>query len=73
MTEARYAVPWAGCDEQAIADLANDCTAFLRLAETLTAFSYSPGQCDGTSGVIEHEKIVGLLVTRHRILLPAAD
>src|SRR5215813_6857822 len=68
---------------QAIADQANDRAAFLRLAETLTAFLTRLRSAAETLSVIERQKIVRLLVKeilvgedaitiRHSILIPAA-
>jgi site-specific DNA recombinase len=47
---------------QAIADQANDRAAFLRLAETLTAFITRLRSAAETLSVIERQKIVRLLV-----------
>ncbi|HEX8797340.1 MAG TPA: recombinase family protein, partial [Terriglobales bacterium] len=68
---------------QAIADQANDRAAFLRLAETLTAFLTRLCSAAETLSVIERQKIVRLLVKeilvgedtitiRHSIPIPAA-
>src|SRR5215472_9312449 len=68
---------------QAIADQANDRAAFLRLAETLTAFLTRLRSAAETLSVIERQKIVRLLVKeilvgedaitiRHSIPIPAA-
>jgi site-specific DNA recombinase len=68
---------------QAIADQANDRAAFLRLAETLTAFLTRLRGAAETLSVIERQKIVRLLVKeilvgedaitiRHSIPIPAA-
>src|SRR5215475_225506 len=68
---------------QAIADQANDRAAFLRLAETLTAFLTRVRSAAETLSVIERQKIVRLLVKeilvgedattiRHSIPIPAA-
>jgi len=68
---------------QAIADQANDRAAFLRLAETLTAFLTRLRSAADSLSVIERQKIVRLLVKeiligedtitiRHSIPIPAA-
>jgi site-specific DNA recombinase len=68
---------------QAIADQANDRAAFLRLAETLTAFLTRLRSAAETLSVLERQKIVRLLVKeilvgedtitiRHSIPIPAA-
>jgi site-specific DNA recombinase len=68
---------------QAITDQANDRAAFLRLAETLTAFLTRLRSAAETLSVIERQKIVRLLVKeilvgedaitiRHSIPIPAA-
>ena len=68
---------------QALADQANDRAAFLRLAETLTAFLTRWRSAAETLSVIERQKIVRLLVKeivvgedaitiRHSIPIPAA-
>src|SRR5215475_7782466 len=68
---------------QAIADQSNDRAAFLRLAETLTAFLTRVRSAAETLSVIERQKIVRLLVKeilvgedattiRHSIPIPAA-
>ena len=68
---------------QAIADQANDRAAFLRLAETLTAFLTRLRSAAETLSVMERQKIVRLLVKeilvgedtitiRHSIPIPAA-
>src|SRR5215468_9228146 len=70
-------------EQQAIADQANDRAAFLRLAETLTAFLTRLRSAAETLSVIERQKIVRLLVKeilvgedaitiRHSIPIPAA-
>ena len=68
---------------QAIADQANDRAAFLRLAETLTAFLSRLRRAAESRSVIERQKIVRLLVKeilvgedtitiRHSIPIPSA-
>jgi site-specific DNA recombinase len=68
---------------QAIADQANDRAAFLRLAETLTAFLTRLRSAAESLSVIERQKIVRLLVKeilvgedsitiRHSIPIPSA-
>ena len=68
---------------QAIADQANDRAAFLRLAETLTAFLTRLRSAAETLSVLERQKIVRLLVKeilvgedtitiRHSISIPSA-
>jgi site-specific DNA recombinase len=68
---------------QAIADQASDRTAFLRLAETLTAFLTRLRSATESLSVIERQKIVRLLVKeilvgeetitiRHSIPIPSA-
>src|SRR5215472_17128349 len=68
---------------QAIADQANDRAAFLRLAETLTAFLSRLRSAAESLSVIERQKIVRLLVKeilvgvdtitiRHSIPIPSA-
>ncbi len=47
---------------RAIVDQTNDRAAFLRLGETLTAFLERLRSAAGTLGVIEHQRIVRLLV-----------
>ena len=71
-------------DLQAIADQANDRAAFLRLAETLTAFLARLRSTAETLNVIERQKIVRLLVKevlvgedtitiRHSIPIPSSS
>ncbi|HVH70027.1 MAG TPA: recombinase family protein [Candidatus Dormibacteraeota bacterium] len=68
---------------RAIADQTNDCTAFLRLAETLTAFLARLRSAAETLSVIERQRIVRLLVKevlvgedtitiRHSIPIPSS-
>jgi site-specific DNA recombinase len=52
----------SACPLQAIADQTNDRAAFLRLAETLTAFLARLRSAAETLSVLERQKIVQLLV-----------